>query len=782
MPVEHISVLRDGENCEQQIKMTPAQHAPPWLPDAQFAVVGRPHPRIEGAEKVTGRARYSYDIRLSGQLYARVLRCPHPHARLRRIDTSKAEALDGVHAVLSSANAPPVEWYEEKSRLFDTTLRFVGDEVAAVAAESEEIAEDALRLIEVEYEPLPFVVALKAALQPGAPQIHPQGNIAGEPNVYERGDPDAGFREAEVIIDEIYTTQTALHNCLEPHGCTAVWEGDRLTLYESTQGIFEVREQVAEKLGLPEHHVRVIKQHMGGGFGSKQIAWKQTVIAALLAKQAGRSVQLMLDREAENLAAGNRTATIQHLRLGAKRDGTLTALTVEIKQTVGAYMVGGEASNVSGMYQRLYRCPNLRTEQTAVYINAGPSVAFRAPGHVEAAFALESGMDELARALGMDPLALRLKNYTETDQKKDQPFTSPDALRVCYQQAADAFGWHGYERPPAVGPKRRGIGIAAHEWGGSGHPPGYAWIKLNGDGTAEVITGTQDIGTGTRTGLTQIAAEALGLPMDAITLHLGDTAHGPYSPTSAGSATQATIGPAIQAAAVEAKRQLLDTAAKLLEEEPARLVVRDGVIFVEGEPDNRVTVAEVMGRLAPHMIIGQGARGPNPSDKSARTFGAQCVEVEVDIETGEVTVLRVVAAHDCGRIINPAMVESQIIGGVTQGLGFALTEERVMDVKRGVVLNPNLEEYKIPTVADIPTIINAPVDLPDLAVNPTGAKGIGEPPLVPTAPAIANAIFDAVGLRIRSLPLTQHKLVEALAAQAVVQAFTIEPETGKRAS
>jgi xanthine dehydrogenase YagR molybdenum-binding subunit len=609
-------------------------------------------------------------------------------------------------------------------------------------------------------------MTMEEALQPWAAPIHQGGNIAGEPKVYARGDIEAGFRAADVVIDEVYTTQTTLHNSLEPHGCTAVWEDNRLTLYESTQGVFEVREQVSQKLGLPEHHVRVIKQHMGGGFGSKQVAWKQTVIAALLAKQSGRPVQLMLDRQAENLAAGNRGATIQHVRVGAKRDGVLTALAVDVKIAVGAYMVGGEASNVSGMYQRLYRCPNVRTEQTGVYINAGPSVAFRAPGHVEAAFALESALDELASALQMDPLALRLKNYTEEDQKKGQPYSSPQALRLCYERATENFGWQSYQSSQPSGPKRRGIGLAAHEWGGAGHPPGYAWIKLNSDGTADVITGTQDIGTGTRTGLLQIAAEALGLPLDAVTLHLGDTAQGPYSPTSAGSATQATLGPAIHAAAFEAKRQLLDAAAKLLEEEPARLHIRDGVIFVKDRPDdaeNRIRVSEVTGRLAPHMIIGQGARGPNPKNQSVRTFGVQCVEVEVDIETGEVTVLRVVAAHDCGRIINPTLVESQVIGGVTQGLGFALIEERIVDNKRGIVLNPNLEEYKAPTVADVPMILNVPVDLPDLTANSTGAKGIGEPPIVPTAPAIANAIFDAVGVRLRHAPLTRRKLIEALA-------------------
>jgi xanthine dehydrogenase YagR molybdenum-binding subunit len=372
-------------------------------------------------------------------------------------------------------------------------------------------------------------------------------------------------------------------------------------------------------------------------------------------------------------------------------------------------------------------------------------------------------MDELARALRMDPLDLRQRNYADHDQLRGRPYTTPESLRRCYERASQAFGWTTYQRPAPNGAKRRGIGLAAHDWGGSGFPPAYAWVKLNGDGTAEVITGTQDIGTGTRTGLTQVAAEELGLAVEQVTLHLGDTANGPYAPVSSGSATQATLGPAVRAAAVDAKRQLLKAAAAVFEADPERLYVSHGKIFLEGRSDSGLAVQEVTKRISPHMILGQGARGPNPQDKSVRTFGAQCVEVEVDVESGEVTVVRVVAAHDCGRIINPTMVDSQVIGAVTQGLGFALTEERLVDARSGVVLNANLEEYKVPTVADVPPIVHAAVDLPDPEANPTGAKGIGEPPLVPTAPAIANAIFDAVGVRIRQAPLSRHRLLEPLA-------------------
>lgn len=737
-----------------------------WGTEANLDVVGRRYPRLEALEKVTGRAQYSSDVRLSRQLYAGVLRSPHPHARITSIDISGAEATPGVHAVICADNVPEIEWYDG-SYLFDRTLRFIGDEIAAVAAESEEIAADALERIEVTYETMPHVTTIDGALEPHAPRVRQDGNHAGEPKVYERGNAAAGLRQADVVIEGTYTTQSALHNSLEPHGCTAAWNGNELTLWDSTQSVFTVRQQVAEALQMPEHRVRVIKQHMGGGFGAKQIAWKQDVIAALLAKKASRPVQLMLDREAENLAVGNRPTSRQHLRLGATREGVLTAIDVTIEQGVGAYTTGGEASNVSGMYQTLYRCENVRTEQIPLYINAGPAVAFRAPGHVEAAFALEQAMDELALKLNMDPIELRMKNYSEKEQLEDKPYTLPEGLRLSYDRVREAFNWDHRERNHARGTEtvRRGIGFAAHDWiGGSGSPPGYAWIEMNGDGSADVVTGTQDIGTGTRTGLAQVAAEELGLPLSDVSFHLGDTATGPYSPVSSGSATQATIGPAVRAAAAEVKAQLLQVAASLMEIPTNRLSVREGKILIDGRAERAMTVKEVMQEIAPTTLHGQGARESNPEDKAARTFGAQIVELEVDTETGEITLLRVVTAHDCGRIVNPTMVNSQVIGGITQGIGFAMTEERIIDHRLGIVLNANLEEYKVPTILDVPQIDHAAVDVPDPEANPTGAKGIGEPPLVPTAPAIANAIYDAIGVRLYESPLSRHRIVEHLAS------------------
>jgi xanthine dehydrogenase YagR molybdenum-binding subunit len=670
--------------------------------------VGSAHPRIEGPEKVTGRAQYSSDVRLPGQLVARVLRSPHPHARIRRLDTGAASRLPGVHAVLTREDAPDMEWYEG-GRLFGEELMFVGDEIAAVAAETEDIAEDALRLIEVEYERLAFQCSFPAGTK-------------GRRQVEGRGDVEAGLREAEVLIEDVFTTPSALHNCMEPHGCVACWEegdggeGARLVLYESTQGVHSVRSDVAEKLGLAEENVRVVTQHMGGGFGSKQIAWKHSVIAALLARKARRPVQLMLDREAENLAAGNRNATRQRLRIGAKRDGTLTAIDVHVELEAGAYTAGGEESDVIGTYQTLYRCPNVRAEQVGIHTNLGPAIAFRAPGHAEATFALESAMDRLARELGMDPVELRLRNYAEVDQKKNKPYTSVDSLRRCFEavlQETKKWRAEGARNPK----KRKGIGFAAHDWAaGAGHPPAQARVELHEDGTATVVTGTQDIGTGTRTALAQIAAQELGVSVEKIRIRLGDTDENLLSPTSAGSSTLPSMGPAVREAAASARS-------------------RTG---------------------------GRGERGPNTKAKSIRTCGAQAVEVEVDTQTGEVTVLRVVTAHDCGRVINPMLVDSQVYGGVTQGLGFALTEERIVDPRLGEVLNANLEEYLVPTAADLPDIRNATVSMPDMEANSTGAKGIGEPPLIPTAAAVANAICDAIGVRIHDLPITRAKILAAL--------------------
>ncbi|MFN4218111.1 MAG: xanthine dehydrogenase family protein molybdopterin-binding subunit [Candidatus Bipolaricaulia bacterium] len=727
-----------------------------WAAQTPLTFVGKSTPRIDGPERATGKAVYTFDVQLPGMLYGKILRSPHPHARIKHIETQRAEQLPGVRAVLSYRNTPKIS-FRRQTFIFDEIVRYVGDEVACVIADDEEVAQDALELIEVEYELLPFVLDPEEALQPTAPKLYPDGNLLnGQPEVYQRGDLAQGFAQADVVIERTFRTQCALHNCMETHGSVAMWEGDSLTVWDSTQHIFGVREGLARLLGLPLHKVRVIKKYMGGGFGSKNNLGKYTVIAALGAKMTGRPVKIMLDRHEENLAAGNRPASVQHLKIGARRDGTLTALELKAIVAAGAYCLW--PPSVGGPARELYACPNAKTEQYTVFTNTGPLSAFRAPGYVEGTFALESLMDELAKELGIDPLELRLKNYTEIDQTTGRPY-STKGLREAYERGAKLVGWP--KRAESSGRVRRGFGMASQIWSGNGMPPAYAIVKVNPDGSATVITGTQDIGTGTKTVLAQIAAEELGFPIEKISVELGDTQMGPYAPLSAGSMTVASVGPAVRLAAYEARQQLLDVAAQVLDAPRESLTISEGLLSSPVLKES-IPVKDVLKNLENFMIIGRGAREPNPEDVTVNTFGAQFAEVTVDTETGEVRVERIVAVHDSGRVINPLTLSSQIEGGIIQGLGYALFEQRVVDRNTGVVVNDNLENYKVPTALDVPEIVFEMVDRPDPRANNLGAKGVGEPPIIPTAAAIANAVANALGVRIYELPLTREKILKAL--------------------
>ena len=742
---------------------------PPWAEDHVFSVVGKPVGRVDARERVTGAARYTSDIQLPGMLYAAVLRSPYARARLKVVDTSAAEALPGVRSVLSMTNAPDMKWWGV-SKLFDEEVRFVGDEVAAVAADDEDTAREALRLIRVAYEPLPCVVDMEEAVRAGAPQIHPLGNVlkddkGREGELYTRGDVDQGFKSADVIVEAVYRTPTALHNCLESHCAVAAWQGDELTVWESTQSVYGVRRHLARIFKLPESKVRVICEYMGGGFGSKFSGHKHTAIAALLSKMAGRPVRLVLDRTEENLATGNRGQTVQRIKLGAKRDGTLVAIDLEVHYGIGAY--SSWASHVAGPAQELYRCPNVRTLVLGVRTNLGSHQAFRAPGFVEGTFALECAVDELCEKLGMDPLEFRRKNHASRDQVSGQEYSAKHLLE-CYDMAARQLDLDPQAPLPAPrslggrGAWRRGIGMASQLWSGGGGPPAHALVRLNSDGTVEVLCGVQDIGTGTRTALSQIAAEELGVPLERVRFRLGDTLAGPFAPASGGSATISSVGPAVRSAAEDARRQLLDVASFFMEVPARNLVVADGYVSIEGRAESRRAIADILSEIGDFMITCKGFRGPNPKE-ILRTWGAQFAEVEVNVETGEVRVLRISAVHDVGRVINPKQLHSQFYGGILQGLGFALMEERVVDHRDGMVLNPNLQDYKIPTIADTPEMIVSALDRPDNRANHVGAKGSGEPPIIPTAAAIANAVHNATGVRIRALPLSRQRVLEALA-------------------
>jgi xanthine dehydrogenase YagR molybdenum-binding subunit len=758
--IEKVQVEFEGQWREEEV-IVEEDTLPIWGEDAGLSIVGKPVPRVDGYERVSGKALYTCDVRLPGMLHGKILRSPHPHARIVSIDVRKAEALDGVVATMTYKSAPPISYNGDRP-LFSEHLRYRGEEVAAVVAQDEYIAEDALALINVDYEVLPFVTAPEAALAPDGPEIYPGGNLHFDPqkDIYERGDMDRGLAEADVIVEAVYRTPVALHNCMETHGSVAHWVGHQVTVWDSTQNVFGVRKDLARALNLALHDVRVIKQYMGGGFGSKNQLGKYTILAALFSRMTGRPVRFLLDREEENLAAGNRPSAILECKASARKDGTLTALYMKSISAIGAYGSGGFACG--GPFREMYRCPNVRTEQQAVHTNTGPARAFRAPGYVEGTFALECLLDELAEKLNMDPLKLRLANYAEENQARGLPYTSK-GLREAYRVGAERIGWaeRRNREPSGEGRFRRGIGMASQTWGGGGSPPSYAHVKINADGTADLVTGTQDIGTGTRTVLTQIAAEELGLRLEDIRISIGDTQVGPYSVLSAGSMTVASVGPAVRMAARDAKMQLLDLAAYLMEVPLEKLEIRDRMVYVADDPSERLALSEVAAKMGNYMIVGKGARGPNPSKATVNTFGAQFAEVEVDMETGQVRLLRITGQHDVGRVLNPLTASSQFEGGVIQGAGLAIMESRIVDGPTGYVLNANLEGYKIPTALDVPRIDVTAVDMVDPICNNLGAKGLGEPPIIPSAPAIANAIYNASGLRIRTLPITPKAFLDA---------------------
>jgi len=683
--------------------------------------MGTPVPRIDGPAKVSGRAKYTADIQRPGMLYGKILRCPHPHARVVRVDTRRAEALPGVRAV---------EKYEGQ------TVRFAGGEVAAVAADTEEIAEDALGLIQVEYEVLDYVVDEDEAMKSGAGTVRREGNLRrGEPEGW--GNLEEGKAAAAVTVEATYHTQVQTHTCLETHGLVAEWDDEgNLTAWCSTQGIFAVRDALAGHFQLDASKVRVICEHMGGGFGSKFGPEREGIIAASLARQAKRPVKIMLDRKEDQICGGSRPSAAMKVRAGASREGKLTFFEAE---TYGTGGVGG-GSDFPAPF--IYTVPHVRRVHTEVYTNAGEARAMRAPGCPQASFMMESLMDELAEQLGMDPLEFRRRN-------DDSPIRQQQ-----YQIGAERIGWER-RRPNGAspGPRRRGLGCAAAAWGGGGQGT-QAECRIHPDGSVEVHCGTQDLGTGIRTAIAVVAAECLGLAPQAIRVHVGDTRY-PPSGASGGSTTTASVSPAIKMAADAAKQKLLERVAPALQARPEALELGDGRVYVRRNPQRSLTWKQACARLgtAPIAVQGEWVEGLSGSGVG----GVQFAEVEVDEETGRVRVVKIVAVQDCGLVVNKLTAESQVLGAVTQGIGYALLENRVMDGLSGLMLNPNMEDYKVPGALEIPEIEVILQDMPE-----RGVIGIGEPPVIPTAGAIANAVANALGVRIRELPITPDKVLNAL--------------------
>jgi CO/xanthine dehydrogenase Mo-binding subunit len=689
-------------------------------PAGARTIVGQPALRQDGLERARGEAVYTADLKLPGMLHAAVLRSPHAHARVARVDLAPALALPGVHAAIGP---------QDLEQLTDE-CGFQGAAVAAVCADTYAQARAAVAAIDVDWEELPVLLDPDEAVA--------RGELIGEPRVRARGDVDRGLAEADVVVEGTYRTQVVLHNSMETHQSVVQWVGDTLEVYISTQYIWGIRDEIAAGLGLPPDKIRVVCNYMGGGFGSKNSADDYTFIAIELARRTHRPVRCALTRREENLASGNRNATIQRLTIGARADGTLTALR-------GAYVNAtgwdGWSSPVEGPMQMLYACDNVQTTTYGAKINQPPMKAFRAPGFVEGTFGLEALLDVLAAKLEIDPLELRRRNHTDHDASDDRPYSGKNLLE-CYRRAEPHWSRREEVRARSTETVKRGVGMASQIWYGGGGPPSYAWIRVGSDGRATVVTAMQDIGTGTRTAMAQIAAEELGIPLEHVTVSLGDSARGPFASISAGSSTTPSMGPAVRAAAADARRQI------------------DEIAEQRGTPD--APLAEIVGLLEDAQILGKGARGPNPAGMQVLTFGVQVAEVAVDVETGEVWVDRIAAVHDVGRVINPLGASSQIEGGIIQGIGHTLSEHRLHDPHSGRILTTSLDAYKVPTIADVPEIVSELIDEPDTQLTNLGSKGLGEPPIIPTAAAIANAIRDATGAEVHELPISREEMLRAL--------------------
>jgi xanthine dehydrogenase YagR molybdenum-binding subunit len=714
--------------------------APPAQQD--FKLIGRPTPRIDGRLVVTGRAKYTHDVQFKGMLIGKILRSPYAAAEIVSLDLSRAKSLPGVKVVL---------------KLNEGRVTYEGAQVAAVAAVDEKTAEEALGLISVEYKPLPYVVTPEKAMAEGAPQVLDSANVE-KINEYTRGNIDQGFAEADLTLERTYKTAVEIHHPTETHGSVAKWDEDDLTVWDSTQAIFNVRDGLARALGIPATKVRVIKMYMGGGFGSKLGLNEHTVVAARLARETGRPVKITLSRKDNSLCVGNRPSTLITIKGGAKKDGTLTALYLK-NYTCGGVARGDESSEP---LIDIYKCPHVKVEEFTVFTNTGGSRATRAPGHVQGTFAFEGFLEELAAELGLDPLELRRKNYTASNEGGTGIVYSSKGLDKCYDLGSKKIGWERRNKMPGDGRgrKRRGLGMASQIWWGAGVPGTLADIKLHRDGSVEVISGTQDLGCGTRTYMATITAETLGLEPQDITVKIGDTLY-PWAPISGGSLTAPSVGPAVRDAALKAAEHLKEMAAKKLNVLTADIALDGKKLYDKNNPGNAIAFKDLVRQLRRETVF-HGERSDLPAGFAYNTFGAHFAEVEVDLDTGRIKVIKHVAVHEVGRVLNRLTAESQVVGGVTQGISTALFEERVIDENTGKMVNPNWQNYKIATALDMPEIVPIFVDLVDPRINNLGNKGLGEPPRIPSSAAVANAVFNAIGVHLREIPMTPDKVLADL--------------------
>jgi xanthine dehydrogenase YagR molybdenum-binding subunit len=758
-----------GYTLQDESREVPATEPPVWPINKDLKYVGHSVERWDGQAKVSGRARYTADIQLPGMLYAKFVNASVPHAKVASIDTSAAERYPGVKGVhvIQHVMGGAVLRDPALEQVKYPVVRYAGQPVAAVAAVTPYAAEEAAALVKIQYEAMPFVVELDKARAANAPLVFPgaadqagsagggggphnvsqTGNIHG-PSIKTTGDIERGFKDADVIVEGHYITQVQTHSALETHGVVADWKPELLTVWASTQGTASVREELAAFFNIPMSQVRVITEFMGGGFGAKFGAGNPGVAAAALSKKTGAPVRLMLDREEEHLSVGNRPSSDQLLRIGAKNGGEITAIHLVSYGTAGC----GTGAGCGGPATNLYKYASLHTEENDVFINAGPAAAMRAPGHPQGAFALEQTMDELAVKLNMDPLDLR-------DKTDEHP-----VRRVERQMVRESDLWK--TRNPRAGadpgPIKRGVGFAQSVWYRFVSMDSSAEVRVHKDGSLEVLSAVQDIGSGIKTVMAQILAEQFGVPPAQISVKAGDTNY-PVGPNSGGSVTTLSLTPAVRDAAWQASQKFLADIAPALGSAPDDLVLVDGEVRSKSGKMQPVSFRRAAGKMTTDQIAVQSKRIPDYDRSKYLTYGGVDVaEVEVDTELGRIHVKRVLSVHDCGRPMNPSQVMSQINGGIIQGISYTLLENRLLDPAYGLMVNPNLEMYKIVGSREVPEIQVQLVEA-YIGQSSTDASGIGEAAgVVSIGAAIGNAVYNAIGVRIRQTPMTPAVVLAAL--------------------
>ncbi|HSY23994.1 MAG TPA: xanthine dehydrogenase family protein molybdopterin-binding subunit [Polyangiaceae bacterium] len=732
--------------------------------------VGQGLDRVDGRLKVTGRAPYAAETAVANVAHAVIVGSAVAKGTIASIDTRAAERSPGVLAALTHVNAPKLPGAEKKVGPVDRRLQLLQDDavlyadqpVAVVVADTLERAQHAASLVVVRYaaqDPRASIDDHQGeAFKPAS--LGPRGEVDSN-----RGDADTAIAGAKVKVAETYTTPAQNHNPMEPHATIAVWQGESsLTLYDASQGIFGARRKVAAVFGLDPARVRVINHYVGGGFGCKGSAWSHVALAAMAARVTGRAVKLVVTRPQMFAFVGHRPRTVQNVTLAADATGTLVGVTHDVVSETSSFDEFVEPCAVQT--RMLYACPNVRTRHRLVRADIGTPTFQRAPGESTGTFALESAMDELAVALAMDPLALRLRNYAETDPAEGKPWSSK-SLRECYRQGAERFGWA--RRTPKPRSMRRGRRLIGWGMATATYPANQskssAVARMGIDGVARVQAGSQDIGTGTYTIMTQIAADALGLPLERVRFDLGDTAM-PETPVSGGSQTASSTGSAVKMAALALRDKLAttavaDKASPLFGRSEGSLDFVDGAVVAKDDPKKADPFGAIVSRSGQSEIVAL-VETPAKEDRkkyAAHSFGADFVEVSVDEDLGEVRVMRVVAAFAAGRILNAKTARSQFIGGIVWAIGFALEEQTLRDPRTARVVTRDLADYHVPVHADVPAIDVISVDEDDPHVNEIGAKGIGEIGITGCSAAIANAVFHATGKRVRDLPITLDKLL-----------------------